>query len=434
VPNEGLTCWWMQAKLSSITKLSHTRRSLNTSKKFKNPFRPGAGHMPPYLAGREHETLEFRKLLEQDTILDNLVLTGLRGLGKTVLLETFKPMAIEARWFWAGTDLSESTSISEEHMATRLLTDLAVVTSSFVIGTARAKKPGFTGGSPARVTLNYEALRLIYKGTPGLVSDKLKRVLEKVWPYVGALGRQGIIFAYDEAQNLADHSVKDQYPLSLLLDVFQSVQRKGLRYMLALTGLPTLFPKLVQARTFAERMFHVVFLNPLSEKETTEAIRRPIKKESWPMNLSEESIKAIWTITRGYPYFVQYVCREALDVWVQAMDGGQPVPRIPVREIIRKLDSDFFSGRWARSTDRQRELLRIIASLPKGDSEFAVQEIVESETNQALEKPFSSSHVNQMLVTLSDAGLTYKNRHGKYSFAVPLLGDFIRRERKEQRS
>src|SRR5207302_11446065 len=122
------------------------------------------------------------------------------------------------------------------------------------------------------------------------------------------------IFAYDEAQNLADHAVKDQYPLSLLLDVFQSVQRKGLRYMLALTGLPTLFPKLVQARTFAERMFHVVFLNPLSEKETTEAIRRPIKKESWPMNLSEESIKAIWTITRGYPYFVQYVCRDALDV------------------------------------------------------------------------------------------------------------------------
>src|SRR5713226_7993106 len=101
--------------------------------KFRNPFRPGAGHMPPYLAGREEETDQFRRLLDQETILKNLVLTGLRGLGKTVLLETFKPMAMQAGWLWAGADLSESTSISEENLATRLLTDLSVVLSSLVV-------------------------------------------------------------------------------------------------------------------------------------------------------------------------------------------------------------------------------------------------------------------------------------------------------------
>jgi hypothetical protein len=74
-------------------------------------------------------------------------------------------------------------------------------------------------------------------------------------------------------------------------------------------------------------------------------------------------------------------------------------------------------------------LLGIIAHLPNCDSEFTVQEVVESESNKALEKSFSSSHVNQMLASLSDAGLVYKNRHGRYSFAVPLLGDFIRRQR-----
>src|SRR5438034_7039277 len=102
-------------------------------KKIKNPFRPGAGHMPPYLAGREHEIKEFRQLLSQETILENLILTGLRGLGKTVLLETFKPLAIQHGWLWAGTDLSESTSITEENLAIRLITDLSVVTSSIVI-------------------------------------------------------------------------------------------------------------------------------------------------------------------------------------------------------------------------------------------------------------------------------------------------------------
>src|SRR3954470_19128332 len=101
---------------------------------FTNPFRPGAGHMPPYLAGRDEETAEFERLLKQTTILENLVLTGLRGVGKTVLLDTFKPLAISHGWLWVGTDLSESVSVSEEALAIRLLTDLSVVSSSMVLG------------------------------------------------------------------------------------------------------------------------------------------------------------------------------------------------------------------------------------------------------------------------------------------------------------
>ena len=89
---------------------------------FKNPFRPGAGHMPPYLAGRTEHTHEFEKLLQQDVVLENLVLTGLRGTGKTVLLDRFKPLAIKEGWKWVGTDLSESTSLSEERIALRLIT------------------------------------------------------------------------------------------------------------------------------------------------------------------------------------------------------------------------------------------------------------------------------------------------------------------------
>lgn len=397
--------------------------------RFDNPFRPGAGHMPPYLAGREQETREFSKLLEQDTILKNLVLTGLRGLGKTVLLETFKPMAIQEGWLWAGTDLSESTSISEENLATRLLTDLAVVASSLVIGAETRQTPGFLAEQEKVVTLlNYPTLRTMYEEIPGLIADKLKGVLEAIWPYVEAAGRRGIIFAYDEAQNLSDHAQKDQFPLSLLLDLFQSLQRKGYRFMLALTGLPTLFPKLVEARTFAERMFTVIFLNPLTEEETTEAIQRPIALKGCPIYLRSESVATIWRITHGYPYFVQYVCREVFDVWVQARDAGQSPPGVPISDIIRKLDSDFFAGRWARTTDRQRELLVLIANLPNGDSEFSVQDIVADLGNMGAEKPFSSSHVNQMLVSLSDSGLIYKNRHGRYSFAVPLLNEFIKRQ------
>jgi len=409
--------------------MAQSEKEVSKPMKVKNPFRPGAGHMPPYLAGREDEKREFEKLLAQEVILKNLVLTGLRGLGKTVLLETFKPKAIQAGWLWAGTDLTESTSISEENLATRLLTDLSVVLSSLVIGKTEQRSPGFVSENrQVDVTLNYASLKGRYDATPGLVLDKIKGVLESIWPYIEANGRQGIIFAYDEAQNLADNAAGSQFPLSLLLDLFQSLQRKGFRFMLALTGLPTLFPKLVEARTFAERMFTIIFLEPLKEKETTDAIRKPIQKEGCPFNPSDESVSNIWRFTRGYPYFVQYVCREVFDIWVQAADAGHKPPTVPLPEIMRKLDTDFFAGRWARATDRQRQLLGVIAELDNCDSEFTVQEIVEHPANASLDKSFGNSHVNQMLVSLSEAGLIYKNRYGKYSFAVPLLSDFIKRQ------
>ncbi len=393
----------------------------------QNPFRPGAGHMPPYLAGRETEKREFARLLDQESVMQNLVLTGLRGVGKTVLLETLKPIAIQKGWLWVGTDMSESTSVSEGTMATRLLTDLAVVTSNVVTGDA--PRVGFIPQpNNAPLTLDYQGLCRIWEATPGLAADKLKVVLEGVWHYINPLGRRGIVFAYDEAQNLADHADKNEYPLSLLLDVFQSIQRKDIRFMLALTGLPTLFPKLVEARTFSERMFHIVFLDRLDRTGTEEAIRGALIDSASPVHFADASVDAIYDFTLGYPYFIQYVCREVFDVWTQNIAAGEQPREIPMREIAQKLDTDFFAGRWARATDRQRDLLGVIAQLENCTSEFTVQEVAEGSAH-LLNKPFSPSHINQMLVSLCNAGLVYKkNRWGKYSLAVPLLDGFIRRQ------
>ena len=215
------------------------------SQLFKNPFRPGAGHQPPFLAGREKEREEFVKLLEQETILENLVLTGLRGVGKTVLVDTFRPIAIANSWSWVGTDLSESSSVSEERIATRLLTDLSVVTANIKVGEQSKLGLGFNAETETKsVTLNFATLMGIYNQTPGLVADKLKHVLEIVWKAIEANSNlKGVIFAYDEAQNLSDHAEKNEFPTSLLLDVFQSLQKKNIPFMLVLVGLPTLFPK-----------------------------------------------------------------------------------------------------------------------------------------------------------------------------------------------
>ena len=395
---------------------------------FKNPFRPGAGHMPPYLAGREFETAEFRRLLVQDAILENLVLTGLRGVGKTVLLERFKPIAIQERWLWVGTDLSAITSKTEGDLATRIITDLSVVTAALTLSAGTRPGVGFNATDEGLVQpVNYPFLIRMFDEAPGLMSDKLKHLLEWVWSLVQQTDRRGIVFAYDEAQNLTDQAHKEQYPLSILLEVFQSIQRKGIPFMLALVGLPTLFPKLVEVRTYAERMFRVVALEQLDQKDRRLAIVTPVENADCPVSFDEQSVELIADLSGGYPYFIQFICREVFDAWIQRLSLGQAAA-IPQEEILRKLDSDFFAGRWAKATDRQKELLHVIAHLANADTEFSVLEIVER-SPMILEKGFGSSHVNQMLVSLTNAGLIYKNRYGRYSFAVPLMDGFIKRQR-----
>jgi len=399
------------------------------SETYNNPFRPAAGHNPPYLAGRDGEIGDYNSLLNQDVVHTNLILTGLRGVGKTVLLDNFRRVSIRHNWLWAGTDFSESSSISEEKLATRLLTDLSVVTSGTVIATQQMPVFGFNREiKKVDYQLSYALLEELYTQTPGLVSDKIKAVFEFVWECLKSQPLSGIVFAYDEAQVMSDHARKEEYPLSLLLDVFQSIQRKQIPFLLILTGLPTLYGKLLEARTYSERMFRVMFLDRLSKEASFKAIDEPLKE--CDHFLHPDFIHGIVEESGGYPYFLQFIGREYFDIVLQVRGGKEIDPStFQVHEIVRKLDNDFFSGRWAKATDRQQELLKVIAGIPNVEEEFTIQEIVEA--SKEITKPFSSSNVTQMLRVLGDKGLIYRNRHGKYSFSIPMLGQYILRQHKD---
>lgn len=394
------------------------------SGKFQNPFRPGAGRPPPHLAGREKQKEEFIGLLGQEVVTDNMILTGLRGTGKTALLDSFKRIAVDARWKWAATDLSEAVAISEESMAEMLLADLSVVACGATAGKRNAGRSGFTDDSDSVDTrLDCKTLRRLYSETPGFVPDKLKLVIETAWELLEGSGAEGLVFACDEAQNLFDKASGEQFPASVLLDVFQSLQRKGNRVLLVLTGLPTLFPKLVASRAYSERMFRVVEAGRLSAQASRDAVVKPIEDARCPVKLTDESVDGIIELSSGYPYFIQFICREVYDAFLQGTRS------VPTREILRKLDSDFFAARWARATDRQKDLLALAAFLDGNDDEFTVRDIVSlSNRNETGVKPFSSSHASRMLSTLTDVGLVYKNRLGRYALAVPLMRRFIRRK------
>lgn len=403
---------------------------------FLNPFTTGPGQTPPYLAGRTSEQDRFRELLRQTPIMKNAIVTGLRGIGKTVLLESFKNLATAEGWLWVGTDWSESASVSEDTLATRVLADLALRTSMLVVHESRQLEIGFRGDERTiRRALDFDILMTRYKSTPGLAADKLKAVIEFAWGLVSTAPSSGktppgMVFAYDEAQTLADHAEKEQYPMSVLIETFQSLQRKGLPVMLVLTGLPTLLVRLSEARTYTERMFEVMTLGPLSDQESRDAIVKPTLKPGCPLRFADEAVATVVKMSAGYPYFIQFIGREIYEAWLSKLGTGS-IPTVPAKEILRKLDNNFFYARWNRATDRQKELLTIIATLPNCNDEFSVNDVVTASRTLDPKKRFKPSNANIMLAALVDHELVYKRSFGRYSLAVPLLSQFILRQADE---
>jgi len=236
------------------------------------------------------------------------------------------------------------------------------------------------------------------------------------------------LFAYDEAQNMSDHRETNQYPLSLIVDVFANLQKRDLKcqFLLILTGLPTLIAKLNEARTFTERMFHTLVLDRLPDDSAREAITRPMEITKSTLTFAEKTIQRIMNESKGYPFLIQYICKEVFDAWIGKMTVGS-APSVPMPEITAKLDLDFFAPRWNRATDRQQIFMQVIATLPNSNEEFTIQEITIA-SRQLLQKPFNPSHATQMLGHLAEKGLIYRNRRGSYCFAVPLLASFIQRQ------
>jgi hypothetical protein len=395
-----------------------------------NPFRPGAGTRPVYLAGRAHEQNEFTKALNQSPLSQNLIITGLRGVGKTVLLDVLKPIAQANDWLWTGNDLSEQSSLTEASVATRLVVDLATLLKPLVSYREAELPFGFV--PPARTSkdrpLHYEDLWAVYQSTAGFPSDKLKAVLEHVALMMAPTKKKGIVFAYDEAQNMSDHRGINEYPLSLIVDVFANMQKRELpcQFLLVLTGLPTLVPKLNEARTYTERMFHTLMLDRLSDADARNAIVQPIQIVKSTLTFAEATVQRIMNESKGYPFLIQYICKEVFDAWIGKMTVGA-APSVPMTEIIAKLDQDFFAPRWNRATDRQQTFMQVIATLENSNEEFSVQEIT-SASRHLLTRPFNPSHATQMLGHLAEKGLIFRNRRGSYCFAVPLLANYIQRQ------
>lgn len=391
--------------------------------RIENPYRPGAGHQPPFLSGRQYEQDQFRRLIGQRLVTENIVITGLRGVGKTVLLESFRSMALDEEWLWVGNDLSESSGLSEDRLSIRIITDLARA-----LGERRRTRQQLMGFIPPGDSEppSYETLCAAYLKAPGLPSDKLRAAIDLTNQYLRSAGVKGIILAYDEAQCLGDHADRHQYPLSMLLETCQHLQRHSgsLPFMLVLTGLPTLLDALTESRTYTERMFLVLVLDRLSRADTTAAIREPLVQLAPHLAVPEAAIERVAELSGGYPYLIQFFAKELVDTLVAMPNGG--LAQFPSEDAWRRLDNGLFAARWNRTTDRQRDVLRVLAEIPGDQADFSAQDIVEAAAELGGPQ-LTNAQTSQLLQGLVERGLVYRTRRGKFAFSLPMSQAMIRR-------
>ncbi len=410
---------------------------MDRRKLLENPYRPGAGHKPPHVAGRNGEKDYFLRLLRQGFASDNILITGLRGVGKTVLLDQMRTIAQQEGWLWIGNDLSESSSLSEERLALRIITDLSEAFSRVLASEDNAKGQENAKGQSREqseqdaMPYAFDALRAMYERSPGLPSDKLRSIISRLGSLVKRARVSGLIFAYDEAQCLSDHAARNEYPMSVLIETVAALQRKDsvAPCLLVLSGLPQVFDSLTETRTYTERMFRVMRLERLSRDETYAAIATPLKPMMPPLTISNELIDKVVDMTGGYPYLIQFFGKELVDQLLA--NGGILAPaNFPSSDALDRLDAGLFSSRWNKTTEKQREVLKLIAHRDDAFSaDFSAHEISELGADIA---GISNAQVSQALQALCERGLIYRTRHGRYAFTVPMSEVMIRRRMRSE--
>ena len=383
----------------------------------KNPFSPGAGAPPPELVGRDDVLDQARILLgriKQRRAEKSILLTGLRGVGKTVLLNEMERTAQAAGYRTLLVEAHEQKPLGALlapplrqllHKLDRLAgaghkarQALAVLKGFF--GTISVKMEGIELG------LDIDA----EKGTAD--SGDLEIDLPDLFTAVAeASAEQGTCLAVmiDEIQYL------NKKELGALIMSMHRMQQRQLPLVLLGAGLPILPGLAGESKSYAERLFSFPDVGALSDSDTSRALQDPVKQ--YGVEFDEAAVREIYRLTQGYPYFLQEWGYQA---WNRA--EVSPISLAVVQDasatVTKRLDENFFRVRFNRLTPREKRFLRVMAELGPGAQRG-------SEVAECLSVKINS--IGPTRAKLINKGMIYSPAHGYLAFTVPLFDDFMRR-------
>lgn len=383
-----------------------------------NPFMPGNGIEPRYLAGREEYVGSFEKSLQsfESGLPRNTVVSGLRGTGKTVLLRRFKVIAESRGWLTVEREFNERFS-NEDDFAEAIIGDI-ISKATEVSLVQKAKQLGKKIADvikPEELTAHGIIYKPFYKSKKHLLEDHLKEMLVKNWEVFKKAGKKGVVFLYDEFHTVRDAKDKKSFPLASLLGAVSYAQRNGCNYYLCIGGLPIITTNLKNAKTYTERMFEFREVGNLDKKEAEHAIVNSLKSSEY--EFEQDLVDKVVSETRGYPYFIQFYGYFIIENTTKKKIGFADFTKIRGK-LLTELDASFFRDRLNLASGKEKEVLFAMAKI--GESEIETSQIIKT-------SKIGKAILMELLKRLIEKGLIYRAGRGKYGFTLPLFRDFLLR-------
>jgi len=379
-----------------------------------NPFAPGAGTQPPELAGRSGIITDAEVALARARrgLGKSMLLLGLRGVGKTVLLNRVAEMAEAGGALPVVLEAPEDQTLAPM-LVPALRSTLFSLSASEKAGALTKRGFGVLRSFAAAFKVKVGEVEFGVKAEPGKADSgnlehDLPALLETVALAAKADDRALVLFI-DEVQYLG------AVDLSALIVATHKLGQKGLPFLLVGAGLPQLAALAGEAKSYAERLFDFPVVGPLPAQAARDAVAAPLKRES--LKIEEAALNHIIKKTQGYPFFLQEWGYQA---WNAAADSPINLADVRVAEkaAIERLDAGFFKVRLDRLTPREREYMHTMAQLGPGPHRSG-------EVAKALHKKVTA--VGPLRDGLIKKGMIYSPQHGDTAFTVPMFDEFLKR-------
>lgn len=383
-----------------------------------NPYTPNAGASPEIIVGRDEHKRSFEvllKRLEKGRTEQSMIMTGLRGVGKTVLLNEFGDIARGAKWEVLEIEATKHSEVQFRQTIASLLKSALLRLSPRARWSDRGRRAAEVVSSFAASvdqqgtwSLSWDIAPAEGLGDHGNLGMDLTDVFVAVGDAAKEKGR-GIAILIDEVQFLSRGQLE-----ALIQAVHKTVQKK-LPLTFVGAGLPQIAELAGDAKSYAERLFTFPEIDSLNDDDAEKALTEPAASEG--VHFHPEAVEAAREITRGYPYFIQEL---GYQVWEIA--PGPDITLVDVesaREIYEtKLDSSFFRVRLDRATPLQTAYMRAMAELgPEPQKASEVARVMGRESTQ----------LGPTRAELIDMGLLFTPEHGYAAFTVPDFDKFMRR-------
>jgi hypothetical protein len=396
----------------------------------RNPYAPGAGQRPPELAGRDVELSAFDVVLERVSRgrpERSLVLTGLRGVGKTVLLNAMRSAAVRRGWGTGKLEARPDTSLRRPlsaalHLAVRELGGPPRSEVEHVLGVLKSFALKVDGGGAAQPRLRdrwqpgIDAAAVPGRADSGDIEIDLVELLSDVGG-LAADTERGVAVFIDEMQDL------EPADLSALCAAVHEISQTGLPFVVVGAGLPHLPAVLSASKSYSERLFRYSRIDRLDVAAAERALRAPAQDED--ADFAEDALAALYEATAGYPYFVQAYGKVVWDVAPRSPITADDV-RVAAPEAEAELAVGFFGSRYERATPAEREYLRAMADLGVATEADPADGAVSTAAIATVlnRKPQSLSPARDALIK---KGLVYSGERGMIAFTVPHFGRYLRK-------